>query len=204
MSIFDETSLDQLHQLTAKRLAAIHQGEDFTLSNSEKTFKGVIAQDRKSITFDPATPAHPGAQFEHKGGSFIVLAVADRAGCKCADVAEVIGNVAVYQKSAVRGPGGMVVKLSQVAEALPVLKKEGSSITTLLRYGNLRGAVLKTSSGFMEVIGAFLRGAVAELQLTPYREPEQKSVQRTQARPDYLDRAPSKAPWSSSDSFRGW
>lgn len=199
MSIFDETSLDQLHQLTAKRLAAIHdQGEDFTLANSEKVFKGILAQDRECITFDPATPAHVGAHFEHKNGYFVVLAVADRAGCKCADVAEVVGTAAVYQKTAQHGPGGMAVTLSPVAASMPVLKNEGNSITTLLRYGNLRGAVLKTSSGFMEVTGAHIRGAVVELQVIPYQEPQQKALPGGTQRPDWLDRAPERPSWHSS------
>lgn len=199
-NIFDDTSLDQLHTLTAKRVATIRdQGEDFTLTLSEKTFKGILAQDRKSITFDPATPAHPGAEFECKAARYIVLAVADRAACKCADVAEVIGNASVYQKTAKQGPGGMTVILSPVAASVPVLKNEGNSITTLLRYGNLRGAVLKTSSGFMEVTGAHIRGAVVELQLAQYREPEHKALPGGVQRPDWLNRAPERPSWHSSN-----
>ncbi len=205
MSIFDETSLDQLHALTAKRLAAIREeGADFTLVNSEKAFKGIMSQDRKCITFDPATPAHIGAQFEHTTGAYIVLTVTNCAGCKQCDVAAVTGSASVYQKAMQRGPGGAVVALSPAGVSLPILKDEGHRITTPLRFGSLRGAVLKTTSGFMEVTGAFIRGPVVELQVSPYQEPKQKALPGGIQRPDYLDRAPAKAPWSSAGSFSGW
>lgn len=200
MSIFDETSLDQLHALTTKRLAAIRdEGEDFTLSNSEKTFKGIMSLDRKSVAFDPATPAHVGAQFDHKSGAYAVLAVADRAGCKQCELAVVTGSASVYNKTAQHGPGGAVVTLSPVAASVPVLKNDGISITTLLRYGNLRGAVLKTSSGFVEVTASHIRGAVVELQVTPYQQPQQKALPGGVQRPDWLGHEQSKAPWSSSN-----
>lgn len=198
----------QLRDLATKRAADIAAtGKDFTLEGTERQFKACVNSDMTSAMFETSTPLQVGQIYESKTGPIFILATDERPGCKMADVAPVKCMAQSFTKQHRHALGGKVEQLAPTATRVPVLKQSGDTITTGRCYAFMTGSVLKTSSGVWEVTGSRLEGSKAHLSVRPYRDPQASQapqVKRHQKEMPSHWRTHANAPWSSTDSYRGW
>lgn len=202
MENFDfDTYHEQLQATIAKRATAIRdEGEDFRVVGSDRHVRGGLDQKGEHGMFDAAGQLQVGQILEAKnGGQYCVLATKSLPGCIFADVAGVVGNATVLQKTVAHTGQGAVVRLTQTAQALPILKHEGGILTAQLRYGSLVGSVLRVAGKDLEVVGATIRGGVVDLRVNPYREPSTKTLSRPQAPPRWVSDPPQPDSWHSSN-----
>ncbi|HCE68366.1 MAG: hypothetical protein A2X82_06940 [Geobacteraceae bacterium GWC2_55_20] len=171
-----EDTLDQLHQLSVKRISEILEtGADLRLENSDKHYKGIIADDRNSIKFESRAPLQCGQIYESKGCQYFVTGITSKAGMQVADVAPVVGTAAIFRKHLAQNPTNSVTHLRPEGLNLPILKREGNEITVPRFGAAAAGKVLKTAGMDLEVINARIAGPLAVLTVRNY-QPESRSL----------------------------
>jgi len=194
-----EDSLDQLHDLTRKRAANIFEtGTDLRLENSEKHYKGIIADDRQSIKFEQRAPIQCGQTYESKGCQFFVTGLTSKAGMQVADVAPVVGTAAIFRKHLAQNPTNSVVHLQPEGLNLPILKREGNEITVPRHGASAAGKVIKTAGMDLEVINARIAGPLAVLTVRNY-QPETRSLPNRKHQ-----HAPMASVAPARYAFQGW
>lgn len=194
-----EDSLDALHQLSVKRINEILEtGADLRLENSDKHYKGIISDDRKSIKFESRAPLQCGQTYESKGCQFYVIGLTSKAGMQVADVAPVVGSAAIFRKHLAQNPTNSVVHLQPEGLHLPILKREGNEITVPRHGASAAGKVISTLGMDLEVINARIAGPLAVLTVRNY-QPESRSLpQRTYQHAPMASVAPARY------AFQGW
>ena len=178
------SDLRQLEQDRAKQI--MEKGTPFQLQNTERTFKGIVAADSRSITFEVSTPVHSGQTFIGKNGSLYILSAIDRPGCKVADCMAIIGTAKAYRKEVIRtaAPGAApVINLVLNTLELPIFSQNSREVTTTKFGGSLVGKVLELSGSLLEVIAARIQGPTAVLEVRSYQPPTSAPLTRTVERP---------------------
>jgi hypothetical protein len=156
----NEKLLDDMFTLSLKRTEKIqNSGQDFTLEGTEKTVKGLLSADQKTVDFLPGARICFGYVYQAKNTRFFILGSTQRAGMVTAEVAAISGTATTMKRVTTASgdtiaPEGMEV---------PIFSTSGNEITAPRYAASFTGKILKIGGSLREVVGTRINGPVAIL-----------------------------------------
>jgi len=158
MSIFDETALDQLAELQAKRLHEVNtNGHSFTLSGSEKSCTGLF-DSASTIIFPAGTPIQSGCTIDSKAGSYYVAAVQGKAGFMHALALPIIGNLETMSAK-----NGSFMR----SGSMPILSRSADGVGVPAFGAPATGSTIKCNGQLLTVTSIRRDGPMSILRLQP-------------------------------------
>lgn len=166
MTTITEDMLDALHDLQQKRLNDIHEhGQDFHLTTSEKSMKGLHDPAKGTVTFPAGTVLQSGNIIEGKSGALYIAGLTSKAGVLVAEVLPILGEL-----ETMAAKSGSFTR----AGSVPVLSRGPGEIGTPCWGAPSIGSVVKSGGMLLRVAGVRRNGPVTVLQVQPL--PAEKSL----------------------------